>query len=91
MNPELMDQKLNNSYETLSKTTFSNNCYAVDRENDLKASHFCLKPNSAYMKFLQQLGKAHLGIEKYRTQFETIGTISPRAVGHIIMNSQGDN
>ena len=88
---ELMNQKLNKSLETLKSTTISNKCYAVDRENDLKEAYFCLKPNSAYMDFLRHIGKEDKGVEKYRTTFEALGTISPTAVGYIIENSKDHN
>lgn len=88
---ELMNQKLRKSLETLKSTTISNKCYAVDRENDLKEAYFCLKSNSVYMDFLKHIGKKDKGVEKYRTTFEALGTISPTAVGYIIKNSKDHN
>lgn len=90
MDTKLMNQKLNNSFKTLQDNTFSNQCYAIDRTTSLKISHFCLKSNSSYMEFLKQLGKSNEGIETYRKKFAALATVSPTAVGHIIMSSKQD-
>jgi len=87
MNKELLNEKLTNSYETLKVSTFSNKCYALDFKNELREPHFCLKSDSTYMRFLEELGKKNKGVEKYRIPFEAFGTITPPAVGHIIKNS----
>ena len=43
------------------------------------------------MDFLRHIGKEDKGVEKYRTTFEALGTISPTAVGYIIENSKDHN